>query len=77
MSDRADSAPLSLDERFHEIAAILAAAIVRLHERVALPPTGKTGELPPESLEVPAKTVLSVLTGQRFRDLKPKSNLWT
>jgi hypothetical protein len=38
MSDRAETARLSTDERLGEIAAILAAAVVRLHERAALPP---------------------------------------
>ena len=38
MSDCADTAAAPPDERFREIAAILAAAVVRLHERAALRP---------------------------------------
>jgi hypothetical protein len=63
MSDCADTARLLPDERFREIAAILAAAVVRLHERTALPPETNLTDLPPEGLEVPVETVLSVHTG--------------
>ena len=63
MSNSADSARLSPDERFREIAAILAAAVVRLHERAALPPATNLTDLPPQGLEVPGETVLSVHTG--------------
>lgn len=63
MSDYADTARLSSDERFHEIAAILAAAVVRLHQRAALPPATNLAKLPPQGLEVPGEIVLSVHTG--------------
>jgi hypothetical protein len=63
MSDCADTARLSPDERFREIAAILAAAVVRLHERTALPPATNLTNSPPQGLEVPDETVLSVHTG--------------
>jgi hypothetical protein len=50
------------DERLREIAAILAAGILRLHARAALP-TPEKPETPPQNcLEVRAETVLSVHT---------------
>jgi hypothetical protein len=63
MTHSADTARIAPDERFRELAAILAAAVVRLHERVALPPATILTNLPPEGLEVPGETVLSVHTG--------------
>lgn len=66
MSNCADTTRLSPDERFHEVAAILAAGVRRLRERAAL----GTGEdqknlpkSPPAGLEVPAETRLSVRVG--------------
>jgi hypothetical protein len=65
-----EPAAQTCDERLREVAAILAAGILRLHSRAALPadPAQHSGpENPPESgqdcLEVPGKTVLSVHTG--------------
>jgi hypothetical protein len=63
MPDCADPARPSPDECFREIAAILAAAEVRLHERTALPPATNLTNLPPQGLEIPGETVLSVHTG--------------
>ncbi len=63
MSNCADTARLPPDERFREIAAILAAAVVRLHERAALPAATNLTNLPPQGLEVPGETVLGVHGG--------------
>jgi hypothetical protein len=63
MTNIADSVRLSPDERFREIAAILAAAVIGLHEWAALPPATNLTNLPPQGLEVPGETVLSVHTG--------------
>jgi hypothetical protein len=63
MTNIADSARLSPDEHFREIAALMAAAVVRLHERTPLPPATNLTNLPPQGLEVPGETVLSVHTG--------------
>ncbi len=56
-----DPSFLTPDERFTEVAGILAGGILRLHARAALP------ENPAESgspgLEVPDETVLSVHSG--------------
>lgn len=66
MFDYARSACLSPDERLGEIAAILAAGLLRLDQRAALP-AEESPENPPkrpaEGLEVPAKTRLSVRVG--------------
>lgn len=53
MSNCAEAARPSPDERFREIAAIVAAAVVRLHERAALPPATNLTVLPLQGLEVP------------------------
>lgn len=63
MSNCADTARPAPDDRFREIAAILAAAVVRLHERAALPRATNLTNLPFQGLEVPGETVLSVHTG--------------
>jgi hypothetical protein len=63
MTHSADTARISPDERFREIAAILPATVVRLYERTALPPAIDLTNLPPKGLEVRITTVLSVLTG--------------
>jgi hypothetical protein len=66
MSTCADLTRLSPDERLREAAAILATGVLRLRQRAALP-AGKDHEnsanRPPEGLEVPAETRLSVLGG--------------
>lgn len=66
MFDCADSARLSSDARLGEIAAILAAGILRLRQRAALPTT-KTLENPPKQpqkgLELSPETRLSVRGG--------------
>jgi hypothetical protein len=58
------------DERLREVARILAAGVLRLHARAALPPA--PAQLPgtqillessPNCLEVPSETRLSVHTG--------------
>jgi hypothetical protein len=67
-----DAAPTP-EERIHELAGILAAGILRLHERAALP-TRDANAAPPEDLEVtadpwlevPGRTRLSVHVGSRF-----------
>lgn len=62
----ADAARLYRDERLDEVASILAAGLLRLRNRAALPQAGDQ-ENPPESgragLEVPAETVLSGKAG--------------
>jgi hypothetical protein len=63
MLNCADPARLSPDERLHELAAILATGLLRLHDRTALPPTTNLAELSPDGLEGPAETRLSVRTG--------------
>jgi hypothetical protein len=66
MTNCADAARLSPDDRLREAAAILAIGVLRLRQRSALP-VEKTLENPAElsaaGLEVPAETVLSVHTG--------------
>lgn len=66
MSRDDDAARLTPDERLEEVAAILAAGVVRLRNRAALP-QASDHENPTESgaacLEVPGKTVLSVHAG--------------
>jgi hypothetical protein len=55
------------DARRLEVASILAAGILRLHARVAIPGDVPAPEISPDSattcLEVPAETVLSVIHG--------------
>ena len=63
MLDCADAARPSPDERLRKVATILAAGLLRLHERSALPPPDNRPELLPEGLEVPAETRLSVRPG--------------
>lgn len=64
-----DPAAMTADERLREVARILAAGILRLRSRAALPDPGKHSgpknplESGPGCLEVPAETVLSVHTG--------------
>jgi hypothetical protein len=66
-----DSSPTA-DERFQELASILAAGILRLHERAALPIRDADVALPQDLegtadpwLEVPLGTRLSVHVGSR------------
>ena len=66
MPNCADSTRLSPDERFREVAAILAAGITRLRQSSALPSENtkkNRAESPPDSLEVPGETRLSVRVG--------------
>ncbi len=56
-----DPASWSPDERFHELARLLAAAFLRLRARSALPAT-PSSDSGANCLEVPAPTVLSVPT---------------
>jgi len=66
MSNRADNARLSPDERFREIAAILAAGVLRLHQRSVLSlkkTENNLAKVPPNGLEVPAEMRLSVSGG--------------
>ena len=62
-----DPSLLTPDERRAEVASILAAGILRLHARAALPGDDPSTEISPDSatacLEVPAETVLSVIHG--------------
>jgi hypothetical protein len=62
-----DPALLTAEQRLSEVAAILAAGILRLRARAALPATEPGPEIPVDSgatcLDVRAKTVLSVLAG--------------
>jgi hypothetical protein len=66
MSDCAETARLTPDERLREVATILAAGVLRLRQRAALPTDDaqkKPAELSAAGLEVPEETVLSVHTG--------------
>jgi len=66
MPNCADAAPLTSDERLREVASILAAGVLRLRQRAALPTDDakkKPVELPAAGLEVSGETVLSVHTG--------------
>jgi len=66
MHDSADAAPITPDERLREVASILAAGVLRLRQRVALPTDDaqkNLAEMPVAGLEVPDETVLSVHTG--------------
>ena len=66
MSDCADAARLSHDDRLREMASILAAGVLRLRQRAALPAENdleKPVRLSPDGLEVPAETRLSVRVG--------------
>jgi hypothetical protein len=65
-----DPSTLTPDERRAEVANILAAGILRLHTRAALPPSSasssdqeKLAESAPSCLEVSDETVLSVHNG--------------
>ncbi len=62
-----DRDDLTQRERFSEVAAILAAAVARLHLRAALPLAEVGVEKPPESgpncLEIASETRLSVHRG--------------
>jgi hypothetical protein len=59
--------PMTPEQRLQELAEILAAAIVRLRLRAALPDRVPGAEKPPESvancLKVPRQTVLNVHAG--------------
>jgi hypothetical protein len=70
MRPETDPARMTADQRLREVAAILAAGLLRLRARSALPTD--PGQVPgpenlpetgPDRLEVPAETVLSVHTG--------------
>lgn len=66
MSNCADPTRLSPDERFREVATILAAGISRLRQSSALPSENikrNLAESSPDGLEVPAETRLSVRVG--------------
>ena len=66
MSNRADTARLSPDERLRETAAILATGVLRLHQRAALP-AGELAKHPEkpgsDGLAIPPETRLSVRVG--------------
>jgi hypothetical protein len=62
----ADTAHLPPDERLREVASILAAGVLRLRQRAALPTDDvqkNPAELPAAGLEDSEKTVLTVHTG--------------
>ena len=66
MSNCADPTRLSPDERFREVATILAAGISRLRQGSALSSENtetNRAESSPDGLEVPAETRLSVRVG--------------
>jgi len=66
MSNCADPTRLSPDERFREVATILAAGVLRLRQRSALSTENSEENVPessPDGLEVPAETRLSVRVG--------------
>lgn len=62
-----DPAFLTAEQRLSELAAILAAGMLRLRTRAAMPHAESRAEIPADSgptcLDVPTKTVLSVLAG--------------
>ena len=65
-----DPALLTPDQRLAEVASILAAGVLRLHTRAAIPDTpeqllapGNLGKSDSPGLEVPGETVLSVHNG--------------
>ena len=62
-----DSASLTSDERLHEVAGILAAGVLRLHARAAIPDDDSGRKLSPDSgpagREVHEESVLSVQGG--------------
>ena len=62
-----DPSVLTPDERFSEVASILAAGVLRLHARAALSVSNagreKSLDSGPAGLDVPEKTVLSVHCG--------------
>ena len=62
-----DPSSLTPDERFSEVAAILAGGVLRLHARAALSGTNRatreSSDFSPEGLEVSEETVLSVHCG--------------
>jgi hypothetical protein len=62
-----DPSSLTPDERFSEVASILAAGVLRLHARAALSHNNagreKSLDSGPAGLDVPEKTVLSVHCG--------------
>ncbi|MFL5240589.1 MAG: hypothetical protein ACJ8FY_00650 [Gemmataceae bacterium] len=57
-----DPAAMTAHERLSEVAAILAAGILRLHSRAALP-TKPDQDSVQDCLEVPTETVLTVHSG--------------
>ena len=65
MRSSEDPAFLTAEQRLSGLAAILAAGILRLRARAALPDAESVAEISakpvPACLDVPAKTVLSVL----------------
>jgi hypothetical protein len=66
MPNCADVALLTPDERLREVASILAAGVLRLRQRAALPTDDarkRPLDLPAAGLEVSNETVLSVHTG--------------
>jgi hypothetical protein len=62
-----DPSSMTPDERFSEVAAILAGGVLRLHARAALsgtnPATRESPDFSPAGLEVSEETVLSVHCG--------------
>jgi hypothetical protein len=60
-----DPSSMTPDERFSEIAAILAGGVLRLHARAAFSNNNpeKSSDSATSGLEVPEKTVLSVHCG--------------
>jgi hypothetical protein len=66
MSNCADAARLSPDERFREVAAILAAGVLRLRHMSVLSAEkteNNLAKVPPNGLEVPTEMRLSVSGG--------------
>jgi hypothetical protein len=66
MSNCADPTRVSPDERFREVAGILAAGVLRLWQRSALSTENRKENEPessPDGLEVPAQMRLSVRVG--------------
>jgi hypothetical protein len=73
MRTAADSSALSPNERRHDLAALLAGAVLRLHARAAIPAPENHSNSDQDCLELPADPRLSVHTGyeaERHRETK-------
>jgi hypothetical protein len=63
MRPDADSPSLTPEDRFREVAAVLAAGLLRIHARAPAAVPEKSLNSSPNCLELPVETVLSGHTG--------------